>query len=68
MAQTSKKTKRVGKQTRQGRKQAHGARKHERGSAGAAQLMSNLDLMTVAAKCEVVVRANNTLGLPGRMS
>jgi ethanolamine ammonia-lyase large subunit len=32
------------------------------------KLMSNLDLMTVAAKCEVVVRANNTLGLPGRMS
>ncbi len=36
--------------------------------AAAAKLMSNLDLMTVGAKCEVVVRANNTLGLPGRMS
>jgi ethanolamine ammonia-lyase large subunit len=32
------------------------------------KLMSNLDLMTVGAKCEVVVRANNTLGLPGRLS
>ena len=37
-------------------------------AAAACKLMSNLDLMTVAAKCEVVVRANNTLGLPGRMS
>ena len=37
-------------------------------SAAASKLMSNLDLMTVAAKCQVVVRANNTLGLPGRMS
>ena len=36
--------------------------------AGAVKLMSNLDLMVVGAKCEVVVRANNTLGLPGRMS
>jgi ethanolamine ammonia-lyase large subunit len=32
------------------------------------KLMSNLDLMVAGAKCEVVVRANNTLGLPGRMS
>mgnify|MGYP001587936296 FL=1 len=32
------------------------------------KLMSNLDLMAVGAKCEVVTRANNTLGLPGRMS
>ena len=37
-------------------------------TAAACKLMSNLDLMTVAAKCEVVVRANNTLGLPGRFS
>lgn len=36
--------------------------------AGVCKLMSNMDLMTVAAKCEVVVRANNTVGLPGRMS
>ncbi len=36
--------------------------------AGAAKLMSNLDLMTVGAKCEVVVRNNTTLGLPGRLS
>jgi len=36
--------------------------------AAAAKLMSNLDLMTVGKKCEVVVRANNTLGLPGRLS
>ena len=26
------------------------------------------DLVTVGAKCQVVVRANNTLGLPGRLS
>ena len=32
------------------------------------KLMSNLDLMTAGRKCEVVVRANNTLGLPGRLS
>lgn len=37
-------------------------------TAAACKLMSNLDLMTVAAKCQVVVRANNTLGLPGRFS
>ncbi len=36
--------------------------------AAAAKLMSNFDLMTVGAKCTVVVRANNTLGLPGRLS
>ncbi|MCK6503695.1 ethanolamine ammonia-lyase subunit EutB [Myxococcota bacterium] len=36
--------------------------------AGVVKLMSNMDLMVVGAKCEVVVRANNTLGLPGRMS
>ena len=37
-------------------------------AAATAKLMSNLDLMVVGAKCEVVVRANNTLGLPGRLS
>lgn len=37
-------------------------------TAAASKLMSNLDLMTVASKCQVVVRANNTLGLPGRLS
>ncbi|MDX9723245.1 MAG: ethanolamine ammonia-lyase subunit EutB [Myxococcota bacterium] len=37
-------------------------------AAAAAKLMSNMDLMTVGAKCEVVVRANSTLGLPGRLS
>ena len=36
--------------------------------AATAKLMSNMDLMTVGAKCEVVVRCNNTLGLPGRLS
>lgn len=36
--------------------------------AAAAKLMSNFDLMTVGAKCQVVVRANATLGLPGRLS
>jgi len=36
--------------------------------AGAAKLMSNFDLMTVGSKCLVVVRANTTLGLPGRLS
>jgi len=37
-------------------------------AAAVCKLMSNLDLMTVGAKCEVVVRANNTLGLAGRLS
>ncbi len=37
-------------------------------AAAVAKLMSNLDLMVAGAKCEVVVRANNTLGLPGRTS
>jgi ethanolamine ammonia-lyase large subunit len=37
-------------------------------AAAAAKLMSNFDLMTVGSKCQVVVRANNTLGLPGRLS
>ena len=37
-------------------------------AAGACKLMSNLDLMVVGAKCRVVVRANNTLGLPGTLS
>jgi len=37
-------------------------------AAAVCKLMSNMDLMTVAAKCRVVVRANTTLGLPGRLS
>jgi ethanolamine ammonia-lyase large subunit len=37
-------------------------------AAAAAKLMSNFDLMTVGAKCQVVVRAHSTLGLPGRLS
>src|SRR4051812_43479051 len=37
-------------------------------AAAACKLMSNFDLMVVGAKCEVVVRANSTLGLPGRLS
>ena len=37
-------------------------------AAAVCKLMSNLDLMTAGRKCEVVVRANNTLGLPGRLS
>jgi ethanolamine ammonia-lyase large subunit len=36
--------------------------------AAACKLMSSFDLMTVGAKCQVVVRANSTLGLPGRLS
>ena len=36
--------------------------------AAVCKLMSNLDLMVAGAKYEVVVRANNTLGLPGRTS
>ena len=36
--------------------------------AATSKLMSNFDLMTVGAKCEVVVRANATLGLRGRLS
>ncbi len=37
-------------------------------AAAVAKLMSNFDLMTVGSKCQVVVRANNTLGLPQRLS
>ena len=37
-------------------------------AAAVCKLMSSFDLMTVGAKCEVVVRANSTLGLPGRLS
>ena len=37
-------------------------------AAATAKLMSNFDLMTVGSKCSVVVRANSTLGLPGRLS
>jgi ethanolamine ammonia-lyase large subunit len=37
-------------------------------AAAVCKLMSNMDLMTAGAKCEVVVRCNNTLGLPGRLS
>lgn len=36
--------------------------------AACAKIMSNLDLVTAARKINVVVRANATLGLPGRMS
>ncbi len=37
-------------------------------AAAVCKLMSNLDLMIAGAKCQVVVRANDTLGLPGRLS
>jgi ethanolamine ammonia-lyase large subunit len=37
-------------------------------AAAVCKLMSNFDLMTVGSKCQVVVRANNTLGLPQRLS
>ncbi len=37
-------------------------------AAAASKLMSNFDLMAVGAKCQVVVRANSTLGLAGRLS
>jgi ethanolamine ammonia-lyase large subunit len=37
-------------------------------AAAVCKLMSNMDLMIAGKKCEVVVRANNTLGLPGRLS
>jgi len=36
--------------------------------AGVCKLMSNIDLMLVAQKRQVIVKANNTLGLPGRLS
>ncbi|MEZ4359831.1 MAG: ethanolamine ammonia-lyase subunit EutB [Kofleriaceae bacterium] len=36
--------------------------------AAVCKLMSSMDLMVVGAKCEVAVRANSTLGLPGRLS
>ncbi len=37
-------------------------------AAAVCKLMSTLDLMVVSKKCEVVVRANNTFGLAGRLS
>lgn len=37
-------------------------------AAAVCKLMSNMDLLVVGSKCEVVVRANSTLGLPGRLS
>jgi len=37
-------------------------------AAAVCKLMSNFDLMTVGSKCQVVVRANSTLGLPGHLS
>ena len=37
-------------------------------AAATCKLMSNMDLMVVGAKCRVVTRANNTLGLPGTLS
>jgi ethanolamine ammonia-lyase large subunit len=37
-------------------------------AAAVCKLMSNLDLMVVGRKLQAVVRCNNTLGLPGRMS
>jgi ethanolamine ammonia-lyase large subunit len=37
-------------------------------AAAVCKLMSSFDLMTVSSKCEVVVRANSTLGLAGRLS
>ena len=37
-------------------------------AAATAKLMSNMDLLVAGAKCRVVVRANNTFGLPGRLS
>lgn len=37
-------------------------------AAAVCKLMSNLDLMVASKKCSVVVRANNTFGLPGRLS
>jgi ethanolamine ammonia-lyase large subunit len=37
-------------------------------AAAVCKLMSNMDLMVVGRKAQVVVRCNNTLGLPGRMS
>ena len=36
--------------------------------AGVTKLMSNMDLVVAARKIRVVVRCNNTLGLPGRIS
>jgi ethanolamine ammonia-lyase large subunit len=37
-------------------------------AAAVAKLMSNLDLVAAGRKIRVVVRCNNTLGLPGRLS
>ncbi|MCB1147714.1 MAG: ethanolamine ammonia-lyase subunit EutB, partial [Leptospiraceae bacterium] len=37
-------------------------------AAAVCKLMSNMDLMIAAKKCKVIVKANNTFGLPGRLS
>ncbi len=37
-------------------------------ASAVAKLMSNMDLVTAGKKIRVVVRCNNTLGLPGRIS
>lgn len=37
-------------------------------AAGVCKLMTNMDLLVAGKKCEVVVRANSTLGITGRMS
>ncbi len=37
-------------------------------AAGVCKLMTNMDLLVGGKKCEVVVRANSTLGITGRMS
>ena len=37
-------------------------------AAAVCKLMTNMDLLVAGKKCEVVVRANSTLGLPGRLS
>lgn len=36
--------------------------------AAIAKLMSNMDLVLAAKKCPVIVKANTTLGMPGRLS
>jgi ethanolamine ammonia-lyase large subunit len=38
------------------------------GVSGCAKLMSNMDLVMAGRKMRVVVRCNNTLGMPGRIS
>ena len=53
---------------RQRRARCAGTRHHARDGGAVSKIMRLQDLVAVAAKCRVVTRFRNTLGLPGRLS